>query len=112
MVAKWESIIFNLPNADDVANKALEFLNNNPRSITEIEITSVKKDTNVEFTVFYLTMGPGPSTGGWGWKKATDLDDARNFLNGGGAYHSPVREAKIAGVIWEGTYLYYIFYRQ
>ena len=48
----------------------------------------------------------------WGWKLATEPDDAMNFLNGTGAYQTPVKDAKICAV-WKGTHLeFYIFYHK
>jgi hypothetical protein len=97
---------------DDVIN----FLNSKPpykQKITEAEITAVNKGTYLDFIVFYRTAGlVKPTAGGWGWKKATDPDDVKNFLSGQGAYTQPVKVAKIAAV-WEGTYTeYYVFYKR
>jgi hypothetical protein len=51
------------------------------------------------------------SKGSWGWKLATDPDDALNFINGAGAYEHPVGEFRICAT-WNGSYIaFYIFYR-
>jgi hypothetical protein len=44
--------------------------------------------------------GPG---GGWGWKLATSVSDALNFLNGVPPYNGPVKAARVVSV-WKGSY--------
>ena len=48
----------------------------------------------------------------WGWKLATTPDDVMNFLNGTGAYKTPVKDAKICSV-WKDNHLeFYVFYQK
>ena len=55
-------------------------------------------------------MNGNPSN--WGWKKATDPDDVMNFLNGKGAYSTPVKKAQICAV-WKGSHIeFYVFYKK
>jgi hypothetical protein len=94
-------------------NDVINFLNGKApykQKITKAEISAVNKGTYLEFIVFYQAGGPASTAGPWGWKKATDPNDVKNFLNGEGAYKRPVKEAKVAGV-WKKTYTeYYVFY--
>lgn len=48
----------------------------------------------------------------WGWKLATSIDDAFNFLNGIAPYQSPVSTARICAM-WKETHPeFYIFYKR
>ncbi|MCU0643955.1 MAG: T9SS type A sorting domain-containing protein [bacterium] len=59
----------------------------------------------VEVTFDYYTA----VFGNWNWKLATDIDDAHNYLNGKGAYSTPVLDARVTAV-WTGTKIsFYIF---
>jgi hypothetical protein len=79
--------------------------------VEDAEICAVFTGNHLEFYVFYKAGIPGQSAGGWGWKLATEPDDAMNFLNGARAYQHPVKEAKICAVS-KGSHLeFYIFYR-
>lgn len=65
-------------------------------------------------TLCFALLGCWPSrpTPEWGWKLATDPNDVIDFLNGSGAYDSPVGEARISA-IWKGSHAeFYTFYRQ
>jgi hypothetical protein len=60
-----------------------------------------------EILMFY--RGDIDGEPGWGWKLAPTTDDAYDFLNGIGAYDTPVQEAKIFG---STTGDFYIFYKR
>jgi hypothetical protein len=60
-----------------------------------------------EILMFYGAHRSG--SGSWGWKLATSIDDAHEFLNGHGSYGAPVAEAKIFAT---GAGHYYIFYQR
>jgi len=48
----------------------------------------------------------------WGWKLATSPDDVLNFLNGVGAYGTPVSAARICAM-WKGNHAeFYVFYQR
>lgn len=51
------------------------------------------------------------ATEGWGWKKATTVDDAYNFLNGIGSYGEPLNEVKIFAEDTQWGPFFYIFYK-
>ena len=48
----------------------------------------------------------------WGWKLATSIDDAFNFLNGIAPYQSPVSTARICAMWKENHPEFYIFYKR
>ncbi|WDP87083.1 MAG: hypothetical protein HUN05_19730 [Desulfobacter sp.] len=96
---------------DDVMN----FLNSKApyhQTITEAEITAVNHGGYLEFLVFYCSTNTGKATGGWGWKKATDPNDIKNFLGGIGAYKHPVKEAKVVAVKKKTYTEFYVFYKR
>jgi hypothetical protein len=73
-------------------------------------VCAVRKPGYKDFIAFYQFAESKQPKGNWGWKLATDVDDAHNFINGLGAYQYPVRDAQI-GLMWESSYpAYYIFY--
>jgi hypothetical protein len=95
----------NAPTIDDVMN----FLNGTGAykdAVVEAKICAVSKGASVGFYVFY--QGRTKPPGNWAWKKATTPDDVMNFINGTGAYKSPVKEAEICVVGLE----YYVFYKK
>lgn len=94
---------------DDVIN----FLNGcgpYERPVKDAHVTAVWDGSRVTFHAFYQTGAAGQPPGSWGWKKATDPDDALSFLNGTGAYCQPVKEAKLASVRQGDQPEFYIFY--
>jgi len=96
-------------------NDVMNFLNATApytQKITDAEITLTDNGQFLEFIIFYHSGNPLLSTGGWGWKKATDADDVKNFLSGLGAYQTPVKRAKVCAA-WRKTYTeYYVFYKK
>ena len=60
-----------------------------------------------EILMFY--RGDKVGKAGWGWKLATTIDDAHNFLNGKGAYKTPVKRTRIFAT--EAGH-FYIFYKK
>lgn len=58
-----------------------------------------------EILMFY--RGDIKARPGWGWKLATTIEDAYNFLNGKGAYKSPVRRARIFATDKGALYIFY-----
>ena len=48
----------------------------------------------------------------WGWKLATNPDDAMNFLNGTEPYSRPVRDVKICAVWKDGHQEFLIYYQK
>ena len=55
---------------------------------------------------------PGPAPGGWGWKLATDAEDVMRFLNGTGAYTTPVSDARISAIWKDGHAEFVVFYQR
>lgn len=96
---------------DDVMN----FLNSKApyqQKIKEAEITAVNKGSYIEFIIFYRSDNTAKTAGGWGWKKATDPDDVKDFLGGQGAYNHPVKEAEVVAVEKKTYTEYYVFYKR
>jgi len=96
-------------------NDVMNFLNSKApykQKIKEAEITAVNKGAYLEFIVFYRPDQTAVSTGGWGWKKATDPTDVKNFLSGQGAYKRPVKEAKVVAVEKKSYTEDYVFYKR
>jgi hypothetical protein len=94
---------------DDVMN----FLNGKGtygHAVKAARICSISHSSWVEFFVFYQS-GTARTKAGWGWKLATDADDVINFINGTGAYHSPLKDAWICSVTNVGHDGFYVFYR-
>jgi len=58
-----------------------------------------------EILMFYRVDLEGSK--GWGWKLATKIEDAHNFLNGKGSYKKLVKEAKIFGTTRGHFYIFY-----
>jgi len=82
------------------------------QKIVEAEITLIDNGTSLEFIIFYHSGNALLPTGGWGWKKATDPTDVKNFLSGQGAYQTPVKKARVCAA-WRRTYTeYYVFYKK
>lgn len=54
---------------------------------------------------------PHRKAASWGWKLATDIDDALNFLNGTGAYETPIRKARISAFWKDNHPEFYIYYQ-
>jgi len=81
------------------------------QKIVEAEITLIDNGTSLEFIIFYHSGNALLPAGGWGWKKATDPTDVKNFLSGQGAYQTPVKKARVCAA-WRRTYTeYYVFYK-
>jgi hypothetical protein len=69
---------------------------------------------NGSYTAFYVFYRPGHDAGkkgDWGWKKATEIDDAWNFINGTGAYDKPVKDFAICAVNKMSYEEFFVFYR-
>ena len=100
-------------DADDV----LSFLRGGgsaPGPVAEAQIAATWAGNHHRFYVFYRSAVPGgePETprGDWGWRLATDAQDALGFLNGGAAA-SPVTTARIATAHRDHHDEFFIFYR-
>ena len=94
---------------DDVMN----FLNGTGAyqdPVGEARICLIWKVNHPEFYVFYRKAAADEPSGGWGWKLATTIDDAHNFVNGKGAYTRPVKDFKIAAMTQGPGMRFYIFY--
>lgn len=80
-------------------------------SITNVQISPASpKDMqfgeHVDVTFDYYAV----DFNNWGWKLASDINDADDFLNGEGAYSNPVLDARVTAV-WTGSKIsFYIFY--
>ncbi len=96
-------------------NDVMNFLNSKApykQKIKAAEITAVNKGAYIEFIVFYRPDNTPNMAGGWGYKKATDPDDVKDFLSGQGAYKRPVKEAKVVAVEKQTYTEYYVFYKR
>ncbi len=94
---------------------ALQFLNGTgayDRPVSEARISAIWKDGHVEFYIYYRRSPGGGDAGHWGWKLASDPNDAWHFLNGTGSYARPVSDAQIAALWRDGARLFYIFYQR
>ncbi|WP_044398348.1 hypothetical protein [Lacinutrix sp. Hel_I_90] len=90
---------------------AYNFVNTRGRYTTKIKdfkICGVWKNNHPEYYIFYKT---GQIKTNWGWKLATNLDDAKNFLNAESSYTRPVKLARIASIHKGSHTEYYIFYQ-
>lgn len=79
--------------------------------VSKARICSMWKGNHPEFYVFYQRHNSPTSTGGWGWKLATDPDDVQRFLCGSGSYAHPVKEAQVAAFWKQNHSEFYVFYR-
>ena len=61
-------------------------------------------------TVF-LTGTFSVNAQGWGWKKATSVEDVHNFINGTGAYKKAIAEVKISAISKGDNIEFYVFYK-
>ena len=94
-------------------NDVKNFLNSKApytQKIRSAEITAVNKGSHIEFIIFYRSGKATQKTGGWGWKKATDPNDVKDFLSGQGAYQEPVKEAKVVAMNMKTYTEYYVFF--
>jgi hypothetical protein len=94
---------------------AMDFLNGTGaynRPVGTARIASLERGGAQEFYVFYQRAASDPGSGGWGWKRSTDIDDAYNFVNGEGAYGDPVEDFEL-GALWARGCCgeYFMFYR-
>jgi hypothetical protein len=98
------------PNPDDVMN----FLNGDGAysdPVKDARISVVWKDSYYDFIVYYYRNGNTASDAGWGWKLATTIEDAYNFVNTKGSYTTKIKDFRICGV-WKNNHPeYYIFYQ-
>lgn len=88
-------------STDDLMN----FLNGTgayPAPVTDFRLNAISSAGGVEFFVYYRRGGAAEEPAPWGWKLATDVDDALAFLNGTDPYQAPVRDAQI-GVVGGGS---------
>ncbi|MFZ0158610.1 MAG: hypothetical protein WAL50_06235 [Kineosporiaceae bacterium] len=100
---------------DDV----MRFLSNDdhyPGTGIHAQIAAAWAGDHHRFFVFYRNAlpghGPAPVPSEWGWKLATDADDALAFLNGSGAYSHPVSMARVATAHRDDHDEYFIFYQR
>ena len=69
--------------------------------------STLGSNENIQITFDYYSA----VFGDWGWKLATDINDAHNFLNGLEGYDHPVQDARVTAV-WTGTQTHFhIFYK-
>ena len=100
------------------ADDALRFLRGDvpyPGPVGHIQIAAAWTGDHHRFYVFYRNPIPGcepvPVPGDWGWKLATDSDDAVRFLNGRGSYLHPVTTARIATAYRDHHDELFVFYQ-
>lgn len=98
-------------NIDDVYN----FVNSSGsyEGLEKPLVFSFAADADNAITVLYRKPGQGEVDNDykWGWKKALDIDDAYNFVNGfGEEYGDPVEDFVVYGVQGNPP-PFYIFYR-
>ncbi len=96
------------------ATDALNFVNGGggyQHPVSDLKITAAGGGSHPSFYVFYQRDGAVVPIGGWGWKRATDVKDACNFLNGTGGYSHAASDVRICGVVNAGRAEFYIFYR-
>ncbi len=79
--------------------------------VAEFRLSAARREGGVDFFVFYRRPTTGETPAPWGWKLATGVDDAHQFLNGTGAYQRPVHDAQIAAVLVGGAPHFYIVYQ-
>lgn len=99
--------------ASDI-NDAHDFLNGNgayQNPVLDARVTAVWTGTKTSFYIFYASGTGGRFFGNWGWKLASNIEDAHNFINGKGAYQNPVKDAEITAVNTGTQTQFYIFYR-
>jgi hypothetical protein len=97
-------------DTDDVWN----FLNGKgsyKQAVADARICGFGQGSHTEFYIFYRSGKTGVPNS-WGWKLATDITDAKHFLNGDGTYDRPVVRAEIVTVKTGGGIQYYILYQQ
>jgi hypothetical protein len=110
MLWKWKLA----RNLDDV----LHLLNGETkydRPVPDARICMTWRGDHPQFWVFAnkapKATEPHDGLGGWGWKLATEADDALRFLRGDEPYSAPVGQAQIAAA-WTGDHhLFYVFHR-
>ncbi|MGA1865031.1 MAG: hypothetical protein ACMUHX_08215 [bacterium] len=94
------------------ATDVINFLNGKgsyEHPVTTARIAAMENNDNLEFYVFYKRNTLGDYISNWTWKLSTDTTDAKNYLNGNGAYSNPIKGGEICS-IWKGSYPeYYIF---
>lgn len=99
------------PDASDV----MRFLNGSDpyrQPVTTARIAEFSTGAHDEFFVFYQRSVRGTAVANWAWKRATDPDDAWQFVNGSGTYADPVRGYEV-GAIQRGSYVdSHIFYNR
>jgi len=81
--------------------------------VSDFRLNAVSGVGGVEFYVYYQRDPWADNKANWGWKLATDVDDALAFLNGSGSYTLPVHNAQI-GVVNNGSgiaYFYIVYQR-
>ena len=94
---------------------AMDFLNGTgaySRPVGTARIASIERDGAQEYYVFYQRAASDPGSGGWAWKRSTDVDDAYNFVNGRGVYGGPVEDFELGAVYArDRSGEYFMFYR-
>jgi hypothetical protein len=78
--------------------------------VSEARICLIQKATHSEFYVFYRKAAASERVDSWGWKLATTIDDAHDFVNGQGAYTRAVKSFEIAATGEGSQARFYIFY--
>ena len=82
------------------------------RPVGTARIASLERDGAQEYYVFYQRAASDPGSGGWAWKRSTDVDDAYNFVNGRGVYGGPVEDFELGAVYArDRSGEYFMFYR-
>jgi hypothetical protein len=97
-------------DAEDVGN----FLNGMgpyKQPVIDARICGFSKGSKTEFHIFYQ-YGKGVIPSAWSWKLAKNSKDAKEFLNGDGAYRLPVKRAEIVATGTGKSIRYYIFYQK
>ena len=79
---------------------------------SDLKITATGNGPHPSFYIFYQRDPGLLPAGGWGWKRATNVQDAWNFVNGTGGYSGAVSDVRICGVANAGHAEFHIFYRK
>lgn len=85
---------------------AMDFLNGQgaySHPVTTARIAALDRDGQDEFYIFYQKTVVGEPISNWTWKLATTTDDAKNYINGHGAYGHPVKGFDLAA-LWKGSH--------
>lgn len=92
----------------------LNFLNSTApynQKIKRSEVTAVNKESYDDYIAFYQSGESGDALKSWGWKRATEVEDAWNFLNTTPPYTQVITNAEITAVN-KGAYTDFIIFYQ